>query len=374
MVGGVRHRAGRLVAWIGLFGTALALPAPRADAQDRVTLEADLLFYGDNTEFRNPFREGETIFGAAGWLSAAVDVNDRVTVSLGVFGSQRFGSSEAFERVRPVATLAVKSRGSSFFFGTLPSRDRAMTAPAAGTGPHGLLPPIQRETLIFDRPYEAGLQWTFRRRHLTHEAWLAWQRLNTPAHRERLDAGVNAALTLSRRLALPLQLHIVHEGGQQFSTGPVADSVAGAAGVRIGGPPEAPVFSAVELYGLVSRYVPDREDGERSRDGRAFLGRASAGRAGWTAHVLFWRGDGFVKDEGDANYLSLRRDGRYYRGTRDYAEAGLMRTFHPAPGVSLGVAGRFHRVEANYEYSYRIVGAVRLGWRVRQASGTPGSQ
>jgi hypothetical protein len=365
MVGGVRHRAGGLVAWVGLSVWALAVPAAPANAQDRITLEADLLFYGDNTEFRNPFREGETIFGAAVSLDAAVEVNDRVTVSLGVFGNQRFGSSAAFERVRPVATLAVKGGGSSFFFGTLPSRNRATTAPAAATGLHGLLPPIQRDTLLFERPYEAGLQWTLRRRLLTHDAWLAWQRLNTPAHRERLDAGLNAALTLSRRVALPLQLHIVHEGGQQFSAGPVADSVAAAAGVRVGDAPDAPVFSAVELYGLVSRFVPDREDPRRSRDGRAVLGRVSAGREGWSAHVLFWRGDDFIKEEADPNYLSIRRDGRHYGGIRDYAEAGLMRTFRPAPGVAIGAAARFHRVEAHYEYSYRIVGAVRLGWRVR---------
>jgi hypothetical protein len=340
----------------------VAVPAAPADAQDRISLGADLLFYGDNTEFRNPFREGDTIFGTAGWLSAAVDVNDRVTVSLGVFGNQRFGSSEAFERVRPVATLAVRGGGSSFFFGTLPSRNRTLDAPAAGAGLHGLLPPIQRETLAFERPYEAGLQWTLKRRLVTHEAWLAWQKLNTPEHRERLDAGVNGAVSLSRRVALPLQLHIVHEGGQQFAVGPVADSVAGAAGVRIGSPPDGLLFCAAELYGLVSRFVPDREDPRRSRDGRAWLGRASAGRGGWAAHVLFWRGDDFIKDEGDPNYLSLRRDGRYYGGIRDYAEAGLTRTFRPAPGVVVGASARFHRTETHYEYSYRIVGAARLKW------------
>ena len=113
----------------------MAVPAPQADAQDRITLAADLLFYGDNTEFRNPFREGETIFGAAGWLSVSVDVNDRVTVALGVFGNQRFGSSKAFEQVRPVAALTVRGGTSTFTFGTLPSRDRTMAAPVRRFGP-----------------------------------------------------------------------------------------------------------------------------------------------------------------------------------------------------------------------------------------------
>jgi hypothetical protein len=53
------------------------------------------------------------------------------------------------------------------------------TPPVAGdpagpdqTGPHGLLPPLQRETLAFDRPYEAGLQWTVAGQSYEHDSWL----------------------------------------------------------------------------------------------------------------------------------------------------------------------------------------------------------
>lgn len=358
----MRLRLFRRVIWIVI---ALAVPAVAADAQERVTLTADLLFYGDNTEFRNPFREGETIFGAAVWLAGSVDVNDRVNVSLGVFGNQRFGSERAFELVRPVASLTVRGGGSAFTFGTLPITTRAMTSPASGLGKHGLLAPLQRETLAFEQPYEAGMEWRLDRRRIQHEAWLAWQKLNTAAHRERLDAGLAGSLLLSRRISIPVQFHIVHEGGQQFSAGPVADSDAAAAGIRIAGTPAGLDAAALEFYGLASRYVPDRQQPRLSRDGAAFMGRGSLAWAGWGAHLLFWRGDGFIKDEGDANYSSLRRDGTYYRGIRDYAEAGVTRTFHPAPGVALGASFRFHRVETHYEYSYRIVGGARIGRKIR---------
>jgi hypothetical protein len=355
----VLHRGFRLATCLVLSCAALLVPA-RICAQERITLAADLLFYGDNTEFRNPFREGETIFGTAGWLTASFDVNDRVNVALGVFGNQRFGSSDAFELVRPVATLTVRGGGSAFHFGTLPVSARSMTDPAAGSGLHGLLPPLQRETLAFERPYEAGMQWTLRRPRLRHDAWLAWQRLNTPEHRERLDAGVAGDIVASRPISFPFQLHVVHQGGQLFAAGPVADSVAAAAGVRFAPALKGLESAAIEAYALVSRFVPDRQAPLRSRDGGGVLGRASAERANWKAHVLFWRGNDFVKDEGDGNYQSLRRNGTYYRGIRDYAEAGVARTFHPAPGVALGASFRFHRVEARYEYSYRIVGGVRL--------------
>ncbi len=90
-------------------------------AQESVTLRTDLLLYGDNTEFRNPFREGETIFGAAVRVAFDVGLGPRATVSLGGFGNQRFGSDKAFERARLVIALTVRGRRSSFVFGTLPT-------------------------------------------------------------------------------------------------------------------------------------------------------------------------------------------------------------------------------------------------------------
>jgi hypothetical protein len=52
-----------------------------------------------------------------------------------------------------------------------------------------------------------------------------------------------------------------------------------------------------------------------------------------------------------------------FRKVRDYGELGLTRRFQPAPGVDLFAAFRLHRVESSYEYSYRIVGRVRLAHR-----------
>lgn len=346
-----------------LVACAATLGTP-AFAQEHVTLRADVLLYGDNTEFRNPFREGETIFGAAARAGADLDVNPRVTLSLGAFGNQRFGSANAFEQVRPVISLRVHGPRSAFIFGTLPPR--AVDAPAGPDrmGPHALLPPLQRETLTFDRPYEAGLQWDFAGAALRHSIWLEWKRLNTAEHRERFDGGLNIEVRVNETLSFPGQIHVVHQGGQLFSSGPVADSNAAAAGVAVAGPHRR-VRASIDAYGLVSRFVPDRSRRELSRDGVAFFGRTAAEWNGWRAHVIFWRGRNFIKDEGDPNYQSIRRDGTRYRGTRDYAEAGLSRRFRLAPTASLDVSGRLHRIENHYEYSYRVVSSVGVHWRVR---------
>jgi hypothetical protein len=356
----------RIVARALALAALLPLMAGRAVcAQESVTLRSDLLLYGDNTEFRNSFREGETIFGAAARVFADLALNPRVAISLGVFGNQRFGSEDAFELVRPVIALTARGRRSAFTFGTLPALSPdAPIGPDRG-GPHALLPPLQRETLAFDRPYEAGLQWDFTGASLSHSMWIEWQRLNTAEHRERFDGGVNGRVALPRAFSIPLQIHVVHEGGQLFSTGSVNDSAAAALGVAWR-PAAGAAHVSLEAYGLASRHAFDRERPELTMKGRAFLGRVAVERDGWRGHLLMWRGRDFVKDEGDPNYLSLRRDGTRYAGVRDYAETGLARRFTLAPGAVIEVSGRLHRTERHYEYSYRVLSIASIGWKVRR--------
>jgi hypothetical protein len=340
-------------------------PSSIAAAQDHLTLRSDILLYGDNTEFRNPFREGETIFGAAARVAADIELNPRVTISLGAFGNQRFGSEDAFELVRPVIAMTVTGRRSAFTFGTLPALppDGPM-GPDRG-GPHGLLPPLQRETLAFDRPYEAGLQWDFHGATLRHSLWIEWQRLNTPEHRERFDGGLNGEWAQWDHVSIPLQIHVVHEGGQLFNAGAVHDSAAAAAGVSLHGRHDVFGLASLELYAAGARNVPDRQHPDLDTSGLAFFGRAAAERSGWRGHLIMWRGRRFIKDEGDPNYQSIRRDGTRYSGIRDYAEAGLARRFQLAPGAILEVSGRAHRTEGLYEYSYRVVAIASPRWRLR---------
>jgi hypothetical protein len=356
-------RSARRVAAVS--GLMLGLSSMVAHGQERLSIRSDLLFYGDNTEFHNPFREGETLFGAALRVAAVADLNERIFLSIGGFGSQRFGSEKSFELVRPVLSLTVRGARSSFVFGTFPPIGVDAPAGPDRGGPHGLLPPLQRETLSYERPYEAGLSWTFKGARLGHHFWLDWQRLNTPDHRERFDGGVNTSWRVSNRLSLPAELHIVHQGGQLHASGPVADSVAAAAGVNVRGRLADDAVAGIELLGAVSRYVPDRSRPELSRDGTGFFARASGEAAGWRGHVIFWRGRNFITEEGDPNYLSLRRSGERYRGTRDYSEAGLTRRFRLAPVAILDVSGRVHRIENHYEYSYRVTSVVSASWRIR---------
>ena len=96
------RRFARNVAVVAMVAAALPVLAGRAvRAQEKVTLRSDLLLYGDNTEFRNPFREGETLFGAAARVFVDFELNPKVAISLGGFGNQRFGSEMAFDARAP---------------------------------------------------------------------------------------------------------------------------------------------------------------------------------------------------------------------------------------------------------------------------------
>ena len=351
-----------------LIGTVIVLWAVsigKPTAQEHVTLRSDVLLYGDNTEFSNPFREGETILGAGVWLFADVALSPRVSLSLGVFGNQRFGSDRAFELVRPVVSLTARRGRTTLIFGTFPARRADAPMGPDRMGPHGLLPPLQRETLAFDRPHEAGLQWTIAGASLRQNMWLSWQRINTAAHRERFNGGLDAELRTTSVLSFPYQIHVVHQGGQLFASGPVADSAAAAAGVKVKPPVGSMDGVSIETYGLISRFVPDRSQPALSRDGVAFFGRAAFERDGWRGHMILWRGRNFIKDEGDPNYMSLTRHGARYRGTRDYAEIGVARRIQMASGAALEISGRYYRIERNYEYSYRVTSTINLGWRLR---------
>ena len=52
--------------------------------------------------------------------------------------------------------------------------------------------------------------------------------------------------------------------------------------------------------------------------------------------------------------------GRRDRKTRDYGEIGLTRTYQPAGRVWVEVSARMHRIDADYEYSYRVLAITRF--------------
>jgi hypothetical protein len=331
----------------------------RVSAQT-LTAGADLLFYGDNTEFANPFREGETLLGTAGRIFVEATLSETATIRGGLFAKGRYGSHEFLEEIEPVITLELKRGPQRLLFGSLDTASTRMwtVGPDEDT-PHGLLPPIQRETLTFQRAHEMGLQWRVQSPRVDHDVWINWQRLNTAAHRERFDAGVRTRAAFAGSLAFHGQWHVVHEGGQQFANGPVRDSQAGAAGLEWS-PGNAALRFVFDAHAVATRSVPDRDNPAASQNGLGVFMRGALHRHHWRAHLIAWRSRDTLKEEGDPNYLMQRRDTTWFRKVRDYGEVGLTRHFRPASTVGFDASVRIHRVESHYEYSYRLIARVQL--------------
>jgi hypothetical protein len=339
-------------------GVLLAGPAGAQDTDYR--LDAAVTFYGDNTEFFNPFRKGETLLGTHVFIVGEARTSDRLAIRGGIFGNERFGSDEAFEDVRPVLTLEIGPPASRLVLGTIETVRRAGGMGPDLTSPHGLLPPLQVETLAFTRPWEAGLQWLVETANIRQDAWVHWQRLGDGDRRERFDAGVTSRVRVHRAITLGGDLFVVHEGGQLTSNGHVGDSLAGAVGGEVGGPAGPVRRLSLEAFLLASRFAPERLRPERTRAGFATFLRAAAAAGWWRAHAIMFRGDDFITAEGDPNYQSVRLDGTGFRALRDYAEAGVTTLFPLAKESWIEASFRGHRVERDLEYSFRILAVAKL--------------
>ena len=346
-------RAAILAGCMLLARTAAAQPVD-------YSVEASASFYGDNTEFFNPFREGETLIGVYGFVVGEARTSDRLAIRAGLFGNQRFGSRDAFDEWRPVISLVIGSRSSRLVLGTIETVRRAQGIGPDRSGPHGLLPPLQVEVLSFTRPWEAGAQWLVETPSISHESWVNWQRVATDGQRERFDAGAVSRFKVHRALTIGGDFHVVHDGGQLTSIGAVGESIAGAAGGEVGGPTKHFDRVAFEAYVLGSRNVPDRAEPARTRNGFASFLRLSAEKSNWRGHAIVYRGDDFLTREGDPNYQSIQLDGTPYRKLRDYAEGGLTKLFPLAKDSWIEGSIRGHRVEGHYEYSFRIFAVAKL--------------
>ena len=358
-----RLAAGCRLGW-ALAALVFTVAEPCA-AQIPISLHVDPVFYADDTEFANPFRPGGTILGSFQRIFVEIEPSDRATLQLGLYAMERAGSHSPVDRGLPIVSLRLGSPRQQFILGTLrpPSDHREAFGPDRTT-PHGLLPPLGVETLWFTRAYEAGVQWVTRTERVAHDVWFDYQTLNTPEHREHFDAGAVGRLAIAGPFALGYQAHIVHHGGEQYQSGPVADSFGYGPGLMVERPLARLDAVSLEVFGLVADDRPDRAAPLRTVEGKGVFVRAAAEKRRWRGHVIVWRGDDFNHEDGDPNYLSKDRSGMRYHGTRDYSELGLARLFRPAPAVDLEGSVRMHRIEAHFGYSFRLLAIVHLTlWR-----------
>jgi hypothetical protein len=359
------RQANRWRAVLALAAAVFAAASPSA-AQSPISLRINAVFFGDDTELSNPFRPGESILGSNQRIIAEIDAGDHAALQLGVYAIERAGSDSPIDQALPIVSLRIHSLTQQLTLGTL-STDRTDFGPDRTT-PHGLLPPLARETLWFTRAYEAGVQWQLRTEKVAQEIWFNYRKLNTPEHREHFDAGMTGRFPIHGPVAAAYQVHLVHHGGELHESGPVSDSLAYGPGLVVRGAVGPLDALSLEVFGLAAHDRPDRAVSSRLRtiSGAGLFLRAAAEKSDWRGHLIVWRGNDFNHEDGDAHYQSHYATGARYRGTRDYGESGLTRLFRPAPGVDVEASGRLHRVERDIGYSFRLLAIVKLAWRIHE--------
>lgn len=323
-------------------------------------------FYGDNTEFFTPFRTGETILGAQ--FSTFLDIvpSRHTRVHAGVFGDLRYGSDEFLDPVKPILSFRYQTPATLGVLGTLETGKR-----------HGYLEPLEVTTLEFTRPIEYGAQLIQRRRYWDLDLFLDWQGLNTPNTREVFNYGLVLRGLPASFLTVEFQFHGLHHGGQLFDAGvPVTNNTNSAIGARVEHSLPGLGQSSVAAFYLSSKghIDPSFPAGRPDRGHGTYL-RGSIQPAGYVeVFGIYWMGQNFHTDEGDANYNSAGVADTFYRVRRRYVELGVARRTRIDSRVELEAEFRLHRVDdevsealfdSKWEYSYRLIVRVPLDFRVK---------
>lgn len=344
-----------------LAATLLTTAVSAADIGD-IRWTNDFRFYGDNTEFGGPYRDGETILGGQLLSFFEVPVGERITILAGGYADVRSGGDDDPNDSEPILSFRYRiSDRSKLILGTLETERR-----------HGLIDPIQVSTLELTRPVESGMQYLTAGEGWKFDGFINWQRENTPEHREAFDYGFVGEWKAGAGFALEGQVHGYHVGGQLYDAGEeVYNNVVFAPGVRW--THDFPVVgeSRVRAMYLLSTTTEDEAHPERPTDGDGVWLELSV--RPWERTRLFgvvWQGEDFYAAEGDPNYGSPGTEPDFYEPERDYKELGAEVSFPIEEKLTFTAEARVHWIDdRSTEFSFRVYARVPISFVVRKGRG-----
>lgn len=327
------------------MATVLAAVLWSAAEAVEVSWVLEPVFYADNTEhFVAGYPPGETVLGNGLKQYLQFLLPGLQVFRFGVAGEFRYGDAPAISKVRPVCQYRVSHPwGWAFVFGNLELRPFAEDVQAPGRGRHGLHRAVQAERLEFDRPDEYGFQSLLSAGPLRHDAWVNWNLLNTPSHREWFDAGQHLYL-LFPYSRFGVQGYVSHHGGQLHHAGPVGESMVVGADVALFYRTSHPVFqeAGMSYAFLADRDIPDRGVRSSWSEGSGHMGTVWLKLFRFRLFGEYWLGKGFRAEEGDP----------VYRTERDYVSLGVDRRGVIGGGTEYYMDLRWHWLEGVWEYRY----------------------
>jgi hypothetical protein len=249
--------------------------------------------------------EGQTFFGEHLALEAIHQEGNFLFYRFGVLGTHLYGDEKNFHKVRPLVSIAYivpKEASSTWednFFSEKKGKEYKfyLIFGSIINGPRNkFIEPLYDDSLFYYRPVEEGLAIGQSGTLGSYDAWINWQRLNTPFHRERFDIGIVSKLK-KRGFHWDFQFHYVHEGGQLYHPGPVKDNFGVASG------PELVLGRArFRVSGCYSYDIPDRGKPETFSEGWGIESSIIFKVKKMQVFLEHWIGKDFRTAEGDPFY------------------------------------------------------------------------
>ncbi len=287
--------------------------------------------YFHNLEYIDiPYREGETFFGDHITLQTVYKPNDVISYTGGVFLGKTYGAEVSLEPVQPILTFHYQPGDNfSLTFGSLKKEG------------HTFLDAIFDDVLQYTRPQETGFEIFAAYKPVRGNLWINWQLLNTPEHREKFDFGSITEITV-KPVALDIQLHIIHRGGQLYGSGPVSDNYTSAIGITY----PLPFFDECRISGhyLFSRDVPDRSIPSLTQDGSGVEGEIFINILKWKIFYSLWSGDKFYTEDGDPFYQA-----------DSLMKLGFDRTFDITKKVNIILGATSYYIDDNFTHSAKLL-------------------
>jgi hypothetical protein len=307
-------------------------------------------FYGDNTEFFEPYRTRETLLGQQAKNQLQFTLSPNAYLSGGVFWDYRSISvQDTSITVKPLLSFEYREGGTRLIMGALDTSNR-----------HGLLEPMEVTFLEFTRPVEYGFQWIEKDPDFHADLFLNWQQLNDPSEPESFDYGGVINRSLTDRLSLELQYHGYHQGGKLYFIDVYNNWVPGL-GLRYD-LPQVMGETQLAAFGLFSSQLAGGDLTQMQWGQGLYLSATVTPVDHFDIFGIGWWGSDFYSQEGDANYMSYSDPysftvddaHAFVRSDRTYFETGLRRKF-PLEGLSLFTTElRSHFIDGDWFFSFRL--------------------
>ncbi|MEI5984113.1 MULTISPECIES: hypothetical protein [Sphingobacterium] len=147
-----------------------------------IGLKVDFLGYADNREYKAPYTQAKTFFGATISPKLYFQLEENHRLYGGVHFNQEFGiNKENKSRINPIAYYNYKTEHIDFALGFIPRYERTKDI-------HRM---VLADTFQYDRPNLEGMYFQYKKNGFQQAVFIDWTSKQGYSHREQFIAGIS---------------------------------------------------------------------------------------------------------------------------------------------------------------------------------------